>query len=74
MWVASQRFFCASLGLGACHEAAHMIRTSVFLEIKETRRDWNALSNSLITSAEDCAAKFTSLVRAKLCLISVHMW
>ena len=31
-----------------------------------TNRDWNALSNSLISvakDAEDCVAKFTSLVR-----------
>ena len=33
-----------------------------------TIRDWNALSDSLISSAddaEDCVAKFTSLVRAR---------
>ena len=33
-----------------------------------TIRDWNALPDSLISSAEDaedCAAKFTSLVRAR---------
>ena len=34
----------------------------------QTIRDWNALPNSLISSAEDaedCVAKFTSLVRAR---------
>ena len=34
----------------------------------QTIRDWNALSDSLISSAEDaedCVAKFTSLVRAR---------
>ena len=34
----------------------------------QTIRDWNALPDSLISSAEDaedCAAKFTSLVRAR---------
>ena len=34
----------------------------------QTIRDWNALPNSLISSAEDaevCIAKFTSLVRAR---------
>ena len=34
----------------------------------QTIRDWNALPDSLISSAEDaedCVAKFTSLVRAK---------
>ena len=33
----------------------------------QTIRDWNALQDSLISSAEDtadCVAKFTSLVRA----------
>ena len=33
-----------------------------------TIRDWNAVSDSLISSAEvaeDCVAKFTSLVRAR---------
>ena len=28
----------------------------------QTIRDWNALPNSLSSSAEDCVAKFTSLV------------
>ena len=34
----------------------------------QTIRDWNALPDSLISSAEDaedCVAKFTSLVRAR---------
>ena len=34
----------------------------------QTIRDWNALPDSIITSAEgadDCVARFTSLVRAK---------
>ena len=34
----------------------------------QTTRDWNALPDSLISSAEDaedCVAKFTSLVRAR---------
>ena len=34
----------------------------------QTARDWNVLSDSLISSAEDakdCVAKFTSLVRAR---------
>ena len=34
----------------------------------QTIRDWNALANSLISSAEDeddCVVKFTSLVRAR---------
>ena len=34
----------------------------------QTNRDWNGLTDSLISSAEDvedCVAKFTSLVRAK---------
>ena len=34
----------------------------------QTIRDWNALHDSLISSAEDaedCVAKFTSLVRAR---------
>ena len=34
----------------------------------QTIRDWNALPNSLISSAEDaedCVSKFTSLVRAR---------
>ena len=31
----------------------------------QTIRDWNALPDSLISSAEDCVTKFTSLVRAR---------
>ena len=36
--------------------------------LPQTIRDWNALPDSLISSAEDaedCVAKFTSLVRAR---------
>ena len=38
------------------------------LEVPRTIRDWNALPHTLISSAEDaedCVAKFTSLVRAR---------
>ena len=38
------------------------------LSFPQTIRDWNALPDSLISSAEnaeDCVAKFTSLVRAR---------
>ena len=37
-------------------------------QIPQTIRDWNALPDSLISyaeDAEDCVAKFTSLVRAR---------
>ena len=39
----------------------------------QTIRDWNALRDSLISSAEDaedCVAKFTSLVRARVSTVS----
>ena len=43
---------------------AYVYKCSFF---PQTIRDWNVLPNSLISSAEvaeDCVAKFTSLVRA----------
>ena len=43
----------------------HVYKGSFF---PQTIRDWNALPDSLISSAEDaedCVAKFTSLVRAR---------
>ena len=47
-----------------------LIRTDVYKGsfFPQTIRDWNALSDSLISSAEDaedCVAKFTSLMRAR---------
>ena len=46
------------------------IGTSCFLfrNVASFARDWNALPDSLISSAEDavdCVGKFTSLVRAR---------
>ena len=40
----------------------------MFIKVASSPRDWNALPDSLISSAEDaedCVAKFTSLVRAR---------
>ena len=42
----------------------------------QTIRDWNALPDSLISSAEDaedCVAKFTSLVRDRLVVLRLNV-
>ena len=58
---------------GQTYNLAAILDTILSIEYKgsffpQTIRDWNALPDSLISSAEDaedCVAKFTSLVRAR---------
>ena len=40
----------------------------------QTISDWNALPDSLISSAEDCVAKFISLVRARDLIPNHRPW
>ena len=42
-----------------------IIQMFIKVAFPQTIREWNALPDSLFSSAEDCVAKFTSLVRAK---------
>ena len=75
MYKATQLSACVASALWRAGERsrsggvyAHIVERTSGSFFPQTIRDWNALPDSLISSAEDaedCVAKFTSLVRAR---------